>query len=117
MRNSLRRGGCSMKKIISSLLFCNGCISSKEISEGYDNATAPNIMVNNRHYHTAGEVLNEVNFDSDGTITSSVNGSELSYKNDQSNFGTGYEYAIVNDDIIYVHINEKWIKYLFYIPD
>lgn len=86
--------------------------------EGYDGGIyAPNIMVNDRHYHTTGEIDNNHQFEVDGTITSSVDESEIPHENNQSNFGTGYEYDIISDSIVYVCIDNKWVKYEYYVPE
>ncbi len=44
----------------------------------------------------------------DGTITSSVDGSERPTENDQSNFGTGYEYQRTGEGQIELLLNGKW---------
>ncbi|RCX19338.1 hypothetical protein DFR58_10383 [Anaerobacterium chartisolvens] len=44
----------------------------------------------------------------DGEITSTVEGTQIPTKNDQSNFGTGYGYQFVTDGQIEVYINNKW---------
>lgn len=94
------------------------CKENTDIKEGYDGGIcAPNIMINDRHYHTTGEVNNEYQFEADGTITSSVSNSEIPFENNQSNFGTGYKYDIISDSTVYVYINDKWIKYEYYVPE
>lgn len=88
-----------------------------------ENATTPNIMVNNRLYHDTGELYDgrfysEANeedynqqFEVNGTITSSVAVHELPCENNQSNFGTGYAYHIVDAKSVLVKIEGLWIRY------
>ncbi len=68
------------------------------------------IMVNNNIYtHNKTYRIDEVDFIKEGTIASSVSDTEVPYKNNQSNFGKGYEYDIVSDQIIYVKYNKDLI--------
>ena len=50
-------------------------------------------------------------FEVNGTITSSVEGYELPHENDQSNFGIGYEYHIIDAENVLVRIEGLWIRY------
>ena len=43
----------------------------------------------------------------DGKIISTVDGSEIPTQNDQSNFGTGFEYQYGSDDTIEIFMNES----------
>ena len=95
--------------------------SETEIIE--ENSAAPNIMVNDCLYHTTGELYDgrfyleakeedyNQQFEVNGTITSSVEGYELPHENNQSNFGSGYEYHIVDAENILVRIEGLWIRY------
>ena len=47
----------------------------------------------------------------DGQITSTVEPFEKPTKDDQSNFGVGYEYQFINDNSIDIYMNEKWIRF------
>ncbi len=47
----------------------------------------------------------------DGEITSTVEPSEKPIQDDQSNFGSGYEYQFVDDNSIDIYMNEKWIRF------
>lgn len=47
----------------------------------------------------------------DGEITSTVDGSEIPTKDNQSNFGEGYGYQFVSQNSIDVYMNEKWIRF------
>ncbi len=74
----------------------------------------PMVMVNGKLYYDTGE---ESSLEErrcglmDGQITSSVDGSEIPTKDDQSNFGTGFEYQYGFDDTIEIFMNEKWIVF------
>ena len=118
-----------MKKLflILCILLMSGCnISNNNTSEAEiieENAVAPNIMVNDRLYHSTGELYDgrfyieameedyNQQFEVNGTITSSVEGYELPHENDQSNFGIGYEYHIVDAENVLVRIEGLWIRY------
>lgn len=100
------------------LTLLTSCKEIPNTTEGYDgDICAPNIMVNDRHYHTTGVINNKDSFEADGTITSSVDETEIPHDNDQSNFGIGYDYDIISDSIVYVCIDDKWIKYEYYVPE
>lgn len=109
-------GKQTMKFIVVGCLFMMGCYADTDNKpdEQEENAAAPNIMVNDRHYHTTGLENKDDSFEADGTISSSVGPTEIPYKNDPSNFGTGYKYDVINDNTVYVHIQDKWIKYEYY---
>ncbi|AKL96979.1 hypothetical protein CACET_c35480 [Clostridium aceticum] len=47
----------------------------------------------------------------DGKITSTVEPFQKPTKDNQSNFGSGYEYQVVNDNSIDIYMNEKWIRF------
>lgn len=47
----------------------------------------------------------------DGQITSTVEPFEKLTKDDQSNFGVGYEYQFINDNSIDIYMNDKWIRF------
>ncbi len=71
----------------------------------------PMVMVKDKLYYDTGK---ESTLDGrcgvmDGKITSTVDGSEVPTQNDQSNFGTGFEYQYGSDDTIEIFMNEKWI--------
>ena len=113
--------------LIFCLILISGCNmstnnpSETEIIE--ENSVAPNIMVNDCLYHTTGELYDgrfyleakeedyNQQFEVNGTITSSVEGNELPCENNQSNFGTGYEYHIVDAENVLVKIEGLWIRY------
>lgn len=47
----------------------------------------------------------------DGKITSTVEPFEKPTQDDQSNFGSGYEYQFINDNSIDIYMNKKWIRF------
>lgn len=118
-----------MKKLLLILwvLLISGCnMSTTNTSETEtieENSVAPNIMVNDHLYHSTGELYDgrfyieakeedyNQQFEVNGTITSSVEGYELPQENNQSNFGVGYEYHIVDAENVLVRIEGLWIRY------
>lgn len=118
-----------MKKLLLILwvLLISGCnMSTTNTSETEtieENSVAPNIMVNDHLYHSTGELYDgrfyieakeedyNLQFEVNGTITSSVEGYELPHENNQSNFGVGYEYHIVDAENVLVRIEGLWIRY------
>lgn len=70
----------------------------------------PMVMVNGELYLDTGypSTITERCGTPDGTITSSVDGSERPTENDQSNFGTGYDYQITGEGQIELLLNDKW---------
>lgn len=73
----------------------------------------PMVMVNGELYYDTGK---ESEIDGrcglmDGEITSSVDGSEIPAEDNQSNFGTGYEYQIGTEGRIEIYINNKWLVF------
>ena len=118
-----------MKKLLLILwvLLISGCnMSTTNTSETEtieENSVAPNIMVNDHLYHSTGELYDgrfyieakeedyNQQFEVNGTITSSAEGYELPHENNQSNFGVGYEYHIVDAENVLVRIEGLWIRY------
>ncbi len=47
----------------------------------------------------------------DGEITSAVAEGKLPTEDDQSNFGTGYEYQFVSENGVDIVINQKWMRF------
>ena len=100
-----------MKKRILFLLTClllTGCGSEKEV---YDQP--PQVMVDGTIYGTTGYPVPGQSSDdtqTEGTITSEVDGSESPTEDDQSNFGTGYGYrAGLHDGTLEVRIDGNWV--------
>ena len=92
--------GCDRKEIIMkkililfiTMVLISGCSMNNKEVDGVDNAAAPNVMINNRLYHTTGELYDgrpfyEANendrnqqYKVDGVITSTVEGYVLPEK-------------------------------------
>lgn len=76
----------------------------------------PMVMVGGKLYKDTGYVNSAVTCGTaDGRITSSVGGKRMPEKDDQANFGDGYEYQYWDDDSVNVKIDGKWC--LFRDPD
>lgn len=123
--------GCDRKEIIMkkililfiTMVLISGCSMNNKEVDGVDNAAAPNVMINNRLYHTTGELydgrfFNEADendrnqqYEVDGLITSTVEGYMLPEKNNQSIFGVDCEYHIIDDENILVKIDDLWIRF------
>ena len=100
-----------MKKRILFLLTClllTGCGLEKE---AYD--LPPQVMVDGTIYGTTGYPVPGQSSDdtqTEGTITSEVDGSESPTEDGQSNFGTGYGYrAGLHDGTLEVRIDGNWV--------
>ena len=115
-----------MKKILIlflTMMLISGCSMNNKEVDGVENAVAPNVMINNRLYHTTGELYdgrpfykaneNDYNqqYEVDGVITSTVEGYMLPEKNNQSNFGVDFEYHFIDDENILVKTDDLWIKF------
>lgn len=73
----------------------------------------PMVMVNDKLYRDTGrESTAELRCGNmDGEITSTVDGSQIPAKNNESNFGSGFGYQYGADDTIEVYMNEKWFVF------
>lgn len=73
----------------------------------------PMVMVGGKLYYDTGKesTINGRCGVMDGKITSTVDGSEIPTKDNQSNFGTGFEYQYGADNTIEIFMNEKWIVF------
>lgn len=89
-----------------------GQVYSIRVVEGEEPMTydrIPMVMVDGKLFYDTGETIITKCGTYDGEITSSVDGSEIPVKNNQSNFGKGFGYLYApGDDTIVVHMNEKW---------
>lgn len=71
----------------------------------------PMVMIDGELYLDTGmtQADSETNQASDGKITSEVDASNVPTENNQSNFGTGYEYRLNKEnDTVEIYINGKW---------
>lgn len=88
--------------------------NNEQSSESSEWDRIPMVMVDGKLYYDTGEEssLGERRCGlMDGQITSSVDGSEIPIKDNQSNFGTGFGYQYGLDDTIEILMNEKWIVF------
>lgn len=100
---------CFVPLLLLLLLTACGEVPAEEVeSEQWD--FPPMVMVDGELYLDSGysSTLTERCGTPDGTITSSVDGSQRPGENDQSNFGTGYDYQIIGDGVIELLLNDKW---------
>lgn len=74
----------------------------------------PMVMINGQLYMDTGYEVTEkerANL-ADGKIISEIDGSKQPKEDDQSNFGTGYEYQYTeHEGLIEIHINGKWFVF------
>lgn len=73
-------------------------------------AKIPMVMVNDKLYYDTGKnsTIEGRCGNMDGEISSSVSGTETPTENNQSNFGSGYDYQYGIGDTIEVYMNENW---------
>lgn len=70
---------------------------------------APSVMINGILYQDTGYISSAVGCGTmDGEITSSVESDELPAIDDQSNFGTGYQYQISSEGQMIVVVDANW---------
>ena len=105
-------------EIINLLKEMMGLQFSGETKE-YLSDRRPMVMIN-------GEIYFDTNHESDingrcgvmdGKLSSTVDGSEIPTQDNQSNFGSGYEYQYVDENSIDIYMNEKWIRFEKEITD
>lgn len=84
-----------MKKLIFILLLALALTSCEKEEEVM--TYKPTIMVNDKLYATTLEACEVEAFEKSGRITSSINSSKAPEVNDQSNFGSGFDYDIKDD--------------------
>lgn len=83
----------------------------KVIKEAETNDLIPMVMVNEKLYLDTGKESTVAGRCGvmDGEITSTVDANEMPSQNNQSNFGTGYEYQYgPQEGTIEIYMNEKW---------
>ena len=100
-----------MKKLIALtiatafILFAYGCVKDKHSSV---NDFPPTVMVDGKIYVDTGKEVNPKENTSDGKISSRVAQSEKPNEDNQSNFGTGYDYHFCEDGNLEINIDGKW---------
>lgn len=103
-----------MKKLIAItlatifILLTYGCVKNKNLAL---DDFPPTVMVNGKIYIDTGKEAYPKENTSDGKINTKVEQSEVPCKNDQSNFGTGYDYHFCEDGNLEINIDGKW--YIF----
>jgi hypothetical protein len=84
--------------------------TAQKSGENADTGLPPTVRVDGHLYTDMGYVNSSVTCGTaDGEITSSVDSSKTPEKDNESNFGTGYEYQLWDTAHINVKINDKWI--------
>lgn len=74
-------------------------------------ATIPTVMLSGKLYYSSGNYTSfaKTTDITDGYILSSVESWELPTQDNQSNFGSGYEYRHLTDSTVEILLNNKWI--------
>ena len=87
--------------------------SDPPLEETHEWDKIPMVMVDGKLYYDTGKesTISGRCGVMDGEITSTVDGSEIPTKDNQSNFGTGFEYQYGADNTIEIFMNEKWIVF------
>ena len=96
--------------LIIMVILC-GCSGKNDESKETKWDKIPTVMIDGKLYYDTGKESTGVkeNTQTDGEITSTVDGSEMPAEDNQSNFGTGFEYIYGTDDTIEIFMNNKWI--------
>lgn len=87
--------------------------SDPPLEETHEWDKIPMVMVDGKLYYDTGKesTISGRCGVMDGEITSTVDGSEIPTKDNQSNFGTGFEYQYGAGNTIEIFMNEKWIVF------
>lgn len=109
--------------LVMILASCQGETSEKSAStqeSGVEISTTEEVRPQTMYVMVRGELYQSTGRESelkvrcgtpDGEIQSTVDTSEKPQKDDESNFGTGYEYQFMGDDTIEVCIERQWIVF------
>ena len=113
--NNVPAIGNQLENISKIELMSGSSGSSIEIieKEKINTDVIPMVMVKGELYYDTGkesEITGRCGVP-DGEITSSVDVSEIPTEDNQSNFGTGYEYQFWPVDQIEIFINNKWFVF------
>lgn len=70
----------------------------------------PMVLINNMYYYNTGResTRSDRSTEMDGRITSEVGSWEIPLQNNQSNFGIGYYYQLIDDHTLEILISGKW---------
>lgn len=74
------------------------------------NDMRPMVQIGGKMYYDTGKIssIDRRCGVMDGEITSTVDGTKSPTKDNQSNFGSGYEYQFVAENTVEIIVNEKW---------
>ena len=119
----MKRLGMLAICLVMILASCQGETSEKSVStqeSGVEISTTEEVQPQPMYVMVRGELYQSTGRESelkvrcgtpDGEIQSTVDTSEKPQKDDESNFGTGYEYQFMGDDTIEVCIEQHWIVF------
>lgn len=119
----MKRLGMLAICLVMILASCQGETSEKSVStqeSGVEISTTEEVQPQPMYVMVRGELYQSTGRESelkvrcgtpDGEIQSTVDTSEKPQKDDESNFGTGYEYQFMGDDTIEVCIEQQWIVF------
>lgn len=119
----MKRLGMLAICLVMILASCQGETSEKSVStqeSGVEISTTEEVQPQPMYVMVRGELYQSTGRESklkvrcgtpDGEIQSTVDTSEKPQKDDESNFGTGYEYQFMGDDTIEVCIERQWIVF------
>lgn len=119
----MKRLGMLAICLVMFLASCQGETSEKSVStqeSGVEISTTEEVRPQPMYVMVRGELYQSTGRESelkvrcgtpDGEIQSTVDTSEKPQKDDESNFGTGYEYQFMGDDTIEVCIEQQWIVF------
>lgn len=119
----MKRLGMLAICLVMILASCQGETSEKSVStqeSGVEISTTEEVRPQPMYVMVRGELYQSTGRESelkvrcgtpDGEVQSTVDTSEKPQKDDESNFGTGYEYQFMGDDTIEVCIEQQWIVF------
>lgn len=103
-----------MKKLIALtlatvlIIFAYGCVKEKHLTL---NDLPPTVMVDGKLYTDTNTEAHPKEYKADGKINTEVPQTETPKENNQSNFGTGYDYHFREDGSLEINIDGRW--YIF----
>lgn len=82
----------------------------KEPAQNLQWARIPMVMIDGKMYYDTGKESNLITKCGvmDGEIVSTVDRTQIPTKDNQSNFGAGYQYKYSSDHTIEINMNDKW---------
>lgn len=107
----MKKGIALILTLIVTAALLGGCAPTDPGANADD--FIPTVMVKDTLYYGTGhesDITGRCGVP-DGQIMSTVDSSKTPTKDNQSNFGTGYEYQFVDEDSIDVYTNEKWMRF------